>query len=86
MDNHLEHIKKHMNVCVTHLMENISVSELYEYKMYIKGEEALLPFLRTDISFPLEMLRQRVEALTYLMEAEERRLEEEYIHEKETKK
>jgi len=79
MNERLEHIKKHIDTCFAHIRPTISLAELYEYKMYITSEELLIPCLRTNISFSLEMLRQRVEALTDLIEAEERRIKAEYM-------
>ena len=84
MDELLERIKEHIDNCFAHLMENISLSELYDSKTVIMGEEILLPFLKTDIALELEFLRQRVEALTNLLEAEEWRKEKEYIQKGET--
>ena len=79
MDEHLKRIKEHIDNCFAHLLENISLSELYNYKTHILGEEILLPFLKTNIASELEMLRQRVESLTNLLESEEWRREKEYI-------
>ena len=73
MDEKLEHIKRHIDECFAHIRQTVSLRDLYECKRYIMGEELLLPFLKTDTSFQLEMLRQRVEALTDLIEAEQKR-------------
>ena len=78
MNEELERMKKHINKCFAHIRPTISLRELYEYKTCIMNEEVVIPCLQGDISFQLEMLRQRVEALTNLIEAEERRMWEEY--------
>ena len=77
MDKQLERIKEHIDNCFVDIMENISLTELYNFKTHIMGEEILLPFLKTNIALELEMLRQRVEALTNLLESEEWRREKE---------
>ena len=79
MDEELEHIKKHIDECYAHIRQIISLRDLYECKRYIMGEEMLIPFLREDLSSQLESIRQRVKALTDLMEAEETRTERERI-------
>lgn len=73
MDEKFERIKKHMWECFVHIRSTISLEELYEYKKYIIDEEVVIPCLRENISFQLEELRQRVEALTDLIEGEEKR-------------
>ena len=78
MNEELERMEKHINECFAHIKPTISLRELYEYKTHIMNEEVVIPCLRGDISFQLEMLRQRVEALTDLIEAEERRMWGEY--------
>jgi len=77
MDKELESIIKHIDKCFAHIKSGISASELYDYKNYIMGEEILIPCLRESISFQLEPLRQRVKALTDLIEAEDKRIERE---------
>ena len=77
MDEDLEHIKNHIDECFAHIASIVSLSELIEYKMYIMGEEAVIPCLRKNISSQLEPLRQRVKALTDLIEAEKKRTERE---------
>lgn len=78
MNEELEHMKKHINECFVHIRQIISLRDLYECKTHIMNEELLIPCSRENISFQLEMLRQRVEALTDLIEAEERRMWGEY--------
>ena len=84
MDKQLERIKEHIDNSFADIMENISLTELYNFKTHIMGEEILLPFLKTDIALELEFLRQRVESLTNLLEGEEWRREKEYIQKEET--
>lgn len=77
MDEDLEHIKKHIDECFARIKPIISLRELHKYKINITDEEVIIPCLRENISFQLEPLRQRVKALTDLIEAEEKRTERE---------
>jgi len=78
-ERQLEYIKKHIDACFAHLRPPISREELSTYKKDIMDEELLIPSLETNIASQLEILLQRVEILMYIIEAEEKRMEEEYL-------
>lgn len=81
MSKTLTYIEKRIDKCFAHLIATISVNELNEFKKhieekYIEESELLIPLLGTNQSETLESLRQRVELLKNVLEAEEKRIKE----------
>lgn len=74
MNETITYIEKRIDKCFAHLIATISLEELEEFQIYIAEQELLIPLLQADIAGGLELVRQRVESLKNVLEAEEKRI------------
>ena len=81
MNEKLTDVGRRIDKCFIYIKTNISLDELADFGQYIKEQETLMPLLQTTAYNnggyeALELVKQRIESLKNLLEAEEKLLKE----------